>query len=271
MQSKEGAWKKFVTVENILLFITVAVGLISIPYRLLPGVTPATAETILAVLILLTTAQLAAKFSEIKQGEKWDEHERTQQEIAQAIKDFPSGRLKRRRDIMPLDKFTENAEGILVIARTASKVSGLTNFFQKKLERGCRLRFVVTNPEAYDHNDIEAVTPIPLTGKEALDVFKADLTSTLANIRYLHELAEKTSGKVEVRLVNYISNLSFVVLDNGDGRGSIIVELMPYKCQILDRPYIELSSHDPDTHWYDLFRDTCEDIWEHSTKMKIRE
>jgi len=171
-------------------------------------------------------------------------------------------RLKRRREIIPLEQFTEGAIAILIIARTASKVAGLTGLFKKHLERGCRVRFVITNPEAYERNVIEAVMPTPLTAENALAAFSGELAMTLSNIQGLQKLSENTSGKIEARFVNYMSNLSFVLVDLDGGHGQIITELMPYKCPLDDRPYIILSSLD--TGWYDLFKNTCEEIWEHA-------
>jgi len=265
MENTQTRWRRFLTPANIISIITFVVGLIAIPVSILVQGISIVDQAVLTVVTLLAGAQLADSYSAMKQEEKWEAHQRTQQEIAQVIKDFPSGRLMRRRDIVPLDGFAESAEGMLIIARTASKVAGRSSLFQKLLERGCRLRFVVTNPEAFRRNDIEPVTPKPLIGDQALEVFSAELTATMANIQYVRKLSENTPGKVEWRLVNYISNLSFAMVDEGEGRGRIIVELMPYKCEELDRPHIELTSHDPNTYWYDLFKRTCEDIWNHAT------
>lgn len=268
MEKMQSTWKRFLTPANIILLITAVVGLIAIPFRTFVHGISIIDQAVLAILTLLAGAQLASSYSAMKQEEKWDAHQRTQQEIAQVLKDFPSGSLRRRADIIPLEEFAERAKGVLIIARTASKVAGRFNFFRMQLERGCRLRFVVTNPEAFRLNDIEAVTPMPLTGEQALEIFTAELKVTLQNIRHVRELSKATPGKVEVRLTNYISNLSFVAVDEGGGRGKIIVELMPYKCLELDRPHIELTSRDPNTYWYDLFRTTCEEIWEHATPIE---
>lgn len=278
MKNRQETWRKFLTPTNAILIITLVVGLIAIPIRTFAQGVSIIEQAVLAIVTLLAGAQLASSYSSMKHEEQWDEqhktqqdkldeYHKTQQEIWQVIKDFPLGLIKRRRDIIPLEKFTENAEGILIIARTASKVAGLSSFFQKHLERGCRVRFVLTNPEAYHRNDIEAVTPMPLTGKHALSVFGASVNATLRNIQSLQKLTENTPGKVEVRLVNYISNLSFVVVDEYNGRGKVLVELMPYKCQELDRPHIELASHDLNSYWYDLFKTTCEDTWNHAIAM----
>lgn len=278
MKNRQGTWRKFFTPANIILIITLVVGLIAIPVSMFAQGVSIIEQAVLAVVTVLTGAQLTNSYSSMKQDEKWgeqhisqqeklDEYHRTQQEIWQVIKDFPSGQIKSRRDIVPLEKFTENAEGVLIIARTASKVAGLSNFFQKQLERGCRVRFVITNPEAYHQNDIEAVTPMPLTGESALSVFAATVKATLNNIQSLQKFSENTRGKVEVRLVNYISNLSFVAVDEENGRGKILVELMPYKCPEQDRPHIELASHDRNQYWYNWFKETCEETWNKATSM----
>jgi hypothetical protein len=268
VENRQDAWRKFITPSNIILAITLVVGLIAIPVRTFVQGTSIIEQAVLAVVTLLAGAQLASGYSAIKQEEKWEAHQKTQQEIAHVVQNFPSGRIKRRIDIMPLEEFAEGAKGILIIARTASKVAGRFKFFRKQLEHGCRLRFVVTSPEAFGQNDIEAVTPIPLTGAQALENFTAELMVTLQNIQHVRNLSENTSGKVDVRLVKYISNVSFVAVDEGDGRGKLIMELMPYKCQELDRPHLELTSRDPNTYWYDLIMTTCEEIWEHAIPMK---
>lgn len=267
MESRQDAWRKFLTPSNIILVITLVVGLIAIPVRTFGQGASIIEQAVLAIVTLLAGAQLASSYSAIKQEANWETHQKIQQEIADIIKNFPSGHLKRRNDIMSLEEFARSAKGILIIARTASKVAGRFKFFRKQLEHGCRLRFVVTNPDAFSQNDIEAVTPMPLTGAQALEIFAAELKVTLQNIQHVRNLSEDTPGKVEIRLVKYISNMSFVAVDEGNGRGSIIMELMPYKCQELDRPHIELTSRDPNTYWYELAMATCEEIWDQATPM----
>lgn len=217
--------------------------------------------------------QLEQTLKQIRAPEREARQQRTERDLLEETvsllraverKVIAQGFLKRRKDIVPLEKFIENAEGILIIARTASKVARI-DLFKKQLENGCRVRFVITHPEAYTRNDIEAVMPMPLADQQALAVFSVELSQTLANIQYLQKLSENMAGKVEARLVNYISNLSFVMVDEGGGRGRIITELMPYKCPMDDRPYIELTSQDP--NWYDLFRNTCEEIWKHAAPI----
>ncbi len=172
---------------------------------------------------------------------------------------------KRRREITRLEEFTQGAEGILIIARTASRVAGQTDLFKEHLERGCRVRFVITSPEAYHKNVVEAVMPMPLTSDKAMAAFSGEIAATQANIQHLQKVTANMRGSISARSVNYMSNLSFIMVDQGNGRGRIIAELMPYKCPLDERPYIELSSDDPS--WYDLFRDTCEEIWAHATPL----
>ena len=267
MEIKQGTWRKFLTPANILAIITVIIGLIAIPVRTFAQNTPLIDQAVLAIVTLLAGTQLASNYAAIKQEEKWDAHQLVQQDIAQIIKEFPSGSLKRRGKIVPLEDFASKAKGIIIIARTASKIAGRFDFFRDQLEQGCRIRFVVTNPEAFRQNDIEAVTPMPSTGEQALEFFTAELKNTLINIDKLQSLLKGTPGKVEVRLVNYISNMSFVSVDEGNNRGKIIVELMPYKVSEQARPHIELSSRDPNTDWYDLFKRTSEEIWRNATPL----
>ena len=269
IENKQAAWRKFLTPSNIILIITLAVGLIAIPVRTFGQGASIVEQTTLAVVTLLAGAQQASSFSAIKQEEKWEAHQRVQQDIVEVIKNFPSGRLKRRNDILPLEEFAESARGVLIIARTASKVAARFKFFRKQLEHGCRLRFVVTDPEAFRQNDIEAVTPMPLTGTQALEIFTAELRVTLQNIEHIRSLSADTPGKVEVRLVNYISNMSFVAVNEGNGRGKIIMELMPYKCQELDRPHIQLSSRDSNTYRYELGVNTSQEILHHATPLPV--
>ena len=264
MKTRLERWREFLSINNIILIITLLVGLITLAASIfVPGLS-LVEQALLAVLLGLAGAQLSSNYATIKQEEKWDTHNRLQQEMAQAIRDFPAGILKPRSDIVPIDKFTESAEDILIVARTGSKVTSNINFFCKQLESGCRLRFVVLNPEACQENYLESVSPKPLMGKEALDVFKAELTAALANIRYLTTLAEKTKGKVELRLISYVSNLSFIVVDESNGRGKVLLEMTPYKCEELERPHIELASDDPNPRRYKFFRSICEEIWKNA-------
>lgn len=267
MANKQDAWRKFFNVEVIVLIITFVTGLIALPVSIFVQGLSLVDQAILAVLVGLAGAQLADNYSSIKQGDRIEAQEKVQREIAQVIKDFPMGQLKPRAFMVPLEKYTEGAKRIMIIARTASKVSAQVNFFHRQLERGCDIRFLVISPKACQQNYLEAVTPVSLVGKEAIEVFKAELTSTLANVRYLTSLSTNTKGKVEVKLVNYVSNLSFVVVDNDWEREKMIVEFMPYRGDELERPFIELASDDPDPRWYHYFRNICERIWEKATPM----
>lgn len=268
MDSKQRMWRKFLTPGNILSIITVAIGLVAIPVRTFAQSTPIIDQAVLAIVTLLASTQLASNYAAIKQEEKLDAIHRIQQDMAQILEKFPSRGLKRRENIVPLDEFASRAKGILIIARTANKITGSFDFFRDQLNQGCSIRFVVTNPEAFRQNDIEAVTPKPSTGEKALEFFTAELRNTLNNIRQLQLISKDTSGRVEVRLVNYISNMSYVSVDEGNNRGKMIVELMPYKVSEKARPHIELSSRDPDPYWYDLFKRISEEIWENATPAR---
>ena len=264
MANKQETWRKFLTVEVIVLIITFVTGLIALPVSIFVQGLSLVDQAILAVLVGLAGAQLADNYSSIKQGDRIEAQDKVQREIAQVIKNFPMGQLKARAYMVPLERYTEGAKRIMIIARTASKISAQVNFFRRQLGRECKIRFVVLSPKACQQNNLEAVTPMPLVGEEAINVFNAELTYTLANVRYLTSLSTNTKGEVIVRLVNYVSNLSFVVVDDDDGREKMIVELMPYKGDELERPFIELASDDPDPRWYHYFRDICERIWENA-------
>lgn len=267
MANKQETWRKFLTVEVIVLIVTFVTGLIALPVSIFVQGLSLIDQAILAVLVGLAGAQLADNYSSIKQGDRIEAQDKVQREIAQVIKNFPMGQLKPRVEMVPLEKYTEGAKRIMIIARTASKVSAQVNFFHRQLERGCDVRFVVLSPKACQQNYLEAVTPVSLVGEAAIEVFKYELTSTLANVQYLATPPTNTRGKIEVRLVNYVSNLSFVVVDNEGGREKMMVELMPYKGDEPERPFIELASDDPDSRWYHYFRDICESIWEKATPM----
>ncbi len=262
MGERQKTWRRFVTPQVILLALAILVGLIVLLASMFAGLFSPLEQAVIAIISGLAGAQLANNYSAIKQETRLELHERTQQEILHALRNFPVGLLTPREALMPLPEYAESATAILIVGRTLGKISAHTNFLRDQLERGCRLRFVMMNPDAFGRNDLEPVMPNSLGLSEALDLYKAELTFALANFQRLYGLSRQTIGTVEIRLVDYVSNLSFVVVDDEEGLGKIVVDLMPYKIDEWSRPCFEVRASDPNPGWYDLFRGVCETIWE---------
>ena len=91
MANKQETWRKFLTVEVIVLIITFVTGLIALPVSIFIQGLSLVDQAILAVLVGLAGAQLADNYSSIKQGDRIEAQDRVQREIAQVIKNFPMG------------------------------------------------------------------------------------------------------------------------------------------------------------------------------------
>ena len=154
-----------------------------------------------------------------------------------------------------------------MIGRTLKLIIGQSNFFLDLLSRECTLRFISAKPNVANPKSLEPVLPEPRGYDEAIDLFEAQLKSAKAEFEYLSQ--QKTKGRICYRQVEYISNISFVKVEDESGEGKIMVELMPYQNREFQRPHFELSSSDPNPHWYNFFSETCEEIWRRATQVDL--
>jgi hypothetical protein len=274
MADKRTFRQEFWSVETIILVVTIVVSTIALIVSVFADLSPLE-QCLLAVVAGLAGAQLADNYASARRDVEWHEHNQLQAAMAQAIRDLPAGVLKHSAEIPSFDKYVETAEEFMVIGRTLSRAATKGRTYMKMLRRGCRLRFVLVDPAlGHDDGQLEAVLPDArgtLCYEAGLRHFWAEIDLALHRFGELERQAmsdPEAHGSLEVRVVRYVSSLSCVVVRERDGKGKIQLELMPYQCGEYERPFIELSSSDPDPQWYILFKNACDKIWAQAVPAK---
>ena len=251
------------TPENVLLIMTLCVALVLVVVQLWESGFSFEAGVLL-ILSGLTFAQLTHNFAVVRL-------EKNQMENTQLLKDYVTGVLKPRKDIPPLEDYVSNAQSVLIIGRTLKWVSGQLTALSKLLDDECTLQFVYVAPDSADSHNLTPVMPgLRDSSETQAKHFRGELDRTLECIKELFLTAQDSGkGKVHLHEVDYISNISIVYVKNKRDEGRIIVELMPYRCEPMERPHFQLSELDPDPNWYQLFKRTCERIYRDSTPVDL--
>lgn len=271
MSSKKKIWKEFLIIETIFLFLSVVVCLLALIPEIFGERIIAIDSAILLVLGGLALAQLGNSYNTIKKVRpQMDSIKKTQKDIETVLKKFPLGMMHQRKDLAFLDAYIKDAKEVCIIGRTLSKFTAQVNAINRLLEDGCTIKLVLMDSRACEKNDLEVVIPEPNT-KEAKDLFKTELQFSLGNIRNLNKLTAELPGNIEVKLTNYVSNISYMVIETKDGMKKILVEFMPYQCDELLRPNIEVTSSDPDSYFYKFFSDITEKIWLNAKTPSVQE
>lgn len=135
-----------------------------------------------------------------------------------------------------------------------------TSQLEEQIKKGCRLRFLLLDPNSRDIESIARSFSI------SSDQIRNDITITLHDLERLKDSAEGKKGSVEVRLLATEPAFSFVVVNpesSSDGYMTVGVRLHGYRSST--RPYFVLKPTDP---WFSRFVDSCEKLWKDSMIWK---
>ncbi|MFZ5518468.1 MAG: hypothetical protein ACOY90_17700 [Candidatus Zhuqueibacterota bacterium] len=264
-------WKEFLSIENIFLFLSVVLCIAALIPEVFGERIISIDSAILLVLGGLAVAQLANNYNSIKKVRpQMESIKKTQNDIETVLKKFPLGMLHQRKDLVFLDAYIKDAKKVCIIGRTLSKFTAQVNALNRLLEDGCNINLVLMDTRACEKNDLEIVIPEPNT-KEAKELFKTELLFSMGNIRTLNKITSNTEGKIKVKVTNYVSNISYMAVEMKDGIKKILVEFMPYQCEELMRPNIEVISSDPDPYFYKFFSEIIEKIWQNAKSLSPQE
>lgn len=163
--------------------------------------------------------------------------------------------IARRRDLPSLEERLDGAKRVAISGGSLFRLMNeYQSLFEELAERGCKLRFLVTDPEsaaaeffnsvvAYESRDLEA-------NRAQLRLSVADLLA----------LAGRYPGVCEVKLCSVPPPFSIVQVEKGNDSSLIQVEIYPYKVPARDRPTLVLDKkHDPRLHAF--FAAQFEGLW----------
>jgi hypothetical protein len=163
--------------------------------------------------------------------------------------------LKDRSKLVPMEHFAAGAAEICASGVSLySIIPPYYDFYIKKLQEGCYLRFMVLDPNSPGADVFNAAQRV----QTAVDDIKTSLKFLEALLRY-----EKSRGKCEVRLSQFHLPFSMIIIDGQKDNGSMIVEVLVYKKSLPDRPHLNLTKRDH-RKWFLFFYNQFETLWQDS-------
>lgn len=242
MEILKRVWEDVQRGENVDLYAGILLAFAVVIVSLLGIVTSElVASLTLAILGLLTISNLVSRYR--------------LEEFSKSFNTPSIPFLRSRKDLNRLSENAREARDILIIACSASNVLLLErNFFINKVRQGGKIRLAFIDP-----NEGSALELLGRADVVSASGLINDIAVTIDLVKGISVLI--SSKKLfQVRVLNYIPSLSFVMIDSHLPTGQIFVEMYPYKVDPGQRPHLMITAKDhPD--WYSYFRDIGEAIW----------
>jgi 8-oxo-dGTP pyrophosphatase MutT (NUDIX family) len=134
--------------------------------------------------------------------------------------------------------------------------------FEKILEKGATLRFLLLDPESPDVDIVAQMFDV-----DALKI-RNDIEGALKDLEVLRNKSHDTDGKVDIRLMSREPAFSFAISDPKTTHGCLSASLRIYGQSAITRPYFVLRVSD---EWFEVFVQSCENLWLASTPWPKRD
>lgn len=240
--------------ENLEVYLTLVVVLVLLFLDVFGVVsTGAVAAGTLATLALLAYGTLNSRE---QMQHLVDTSMATQAVVEQAVSGKPkaddffwTGRRSLERDLI-------RARFIGIVGLTLSRtVRDYLDIFEKRLESGACIRFVVIDPAS------QAPQQAVLRSKGGVgDSFYADLVRTTVERICMLAGSDDSPGTVELGLLPYAPSFGLFLIDPHEPHGRIIVEIYQHK-SLAFNPTFELDAQQ-DARWYKFFLEQFDLLWE---------
>lgn len=237
-------WSDLRKGENIDLYLTVLVafglGILNIV-----GSAPSTWITSV-ILAALGVLAISALKSEYHTGE-----------LLRRLTASTGEQLQDRSGLLPVREFAQAASEISFLG--VSGISVLLNdlgFFERKIKEGCKLRFILLDPDSPALQTWNLLTKVTTT--------ESDIKTALEFLKGLMRM-ERAKGKCEVRLSKVYPPFALLISDISKNTGLMNVEFYTYKTTFSDRPHIQLSQvHNQ--KWFNFYKAQFEQFWSDAEK-----
>lgn len=127
-------------------------------------------------------------------------------------------------------------------------------FFEQKLKVGCKLRFILLDPDSPSLQTWNLMSKVTTT--------ESDIRTALELLKGLVQVG-KVKGKCEIRLSKVYMPFGMLISDPYKDDGLMNVEFYTYKTTLSDRPHIQLSRSQC-KQWYDFYLKQFDEIWSDS-------
>ena len=160
----------------------------------------------------------------------------------------------RTRDRLPNlhEQAGQASEITLIGASLVSLVISCQTFFQYSLKRGCKLRFVVLDPNC------TAVEAWNLRTESGSGVVKHDIERVMINFRLLAQYAHQ-DNQLDIRLLPTFPPYSIICVDPDKDSGWMIVELHDYKRSLGERGHLFIRK-ETSPYWHSHYLSILEQI-----------
>lgn len=217
-------------------------------------------ESILVVLSLLAIANLLANYSSFQRDQKLDN-------LSDALKQIQGGPVPAHRLFKTRDEWEPLPGRLSRTANTLDMIGNSLNsiavthqaVIQKLLDRGVKMRFIITNPENTTLG--EEISNRTYEIKSSAQ----HKTIGLSSLQNFLSLTENTQeSMLQVRITDSIPSFSYVGIDTDTAHGQIFIELYLKKIPLNRNPMWSMYC-DSDAHWVNEFKQQFEKMWESST------
>jgi hypothetical protein len=160
----------------------------------------------------------------------------------------------RRRDLPPLE---ERLEGARQVAISGGSLFRLVNEYQSLFEHlagtGCRLRFLITDPDSHAAEVLSSVVAYESSDVES---YRAQMRAALYGLR---KFTSKFPEVCEVKISAVAPPFSLVIVEKKNS-SRIQLELYPFRLPARDRPILILD-RELDPKLYTLFSAQFDALW----------
>ena len=181
------------------------------------------------------------------------------EKIEYQLSNLPSGSLlKPRTELPPLRERGRTASEIVMVG--VSLISAVTpnlDFFEHKMKEGCRMRFLLLDPNSPSMATWNLMNKVPDS--------QADIATTLKTLEVLLKSAKTNKSKCEIRLSNTFLPFGLAAFDPSKDSGFMNVEYYTYKGTLGERPHIQLKRA-KDAKWFEFYKSQYEQLWAEAVK-----
>ena len=128
-------------------------------------------------------------------------------------------------------------------------------FFLKKAQEGCKLKFIIVDPESAAADASPELLELG-NAKNTTRTRRQDIKNVIERLRPAVE-----TGNAEVRVISSVPPFSLLIFDKNQSVGEVQVSLYSYRIAPSDRPHFTLDQA-TGKHWYDFFVTQFDKLWE---------
>ena len=248
---------------NIPTILTVCFGA-SIVYK--NQQTPLDVATLLAWVIglisLMATSMLIERFASLRKIEKNVIETNKFLKLREGLPSLDAI-IKCRKDLEPLEDRLKHAKDIRITGGSLFRLSSeYIGFFEEKAKDGCKIKFLVLNPECLA---AKLIAENIVYEADSIEVYKSHIKTALKNLK---SLQLKFPDQILIKTSECVPSFGLLICDPDKTFGNIMVEFYTLAVPTRQRPHIILQKP-REPQWFSFYFDQFNRIWEASGNVII--